>query len=123
MKIKMYCILAEESILKMEQFRGKMCTQSGHAILKAYLDAQNRFPDLAAAYIAEDTHQYKITLVVKTTNDLIELVNYYRDKCGVVLITDKGFTVFDEPTITCAGIGPIYESEIDTNISSLKLFK
>lgn len=120
MKIKMYCIFAKDSIKKMNGNRGKMSTQAGHAFLHGYWDSVRRFPDMAKAYQDSD-YAYKITLVVESTENLEEIYNSYKDLCGVTLVKDAGFTVFDEPTITCVGVGPISEDLIKDDLKALKL--
>lgn len=105
----------------MNGIRGKMCTQAGHAYLHSYWDGAHRFPESANAYFGTD-HAYKITLIVDTVADLEVLYNTYKDKCGVSLIKDAGFTVFTEPTVTCLGIGPIFENDVGEDLKSLKTF-
>jgi peptidyl-tRNA hydrolase len=119
---KMYCVFAKESIAKMEKFRGKMCAQAGHAFLHTYVASLDTFPDVALAYYSGD-HAFKIVLIVDTVNDLVALEQAYQGKCQTCMITDKGFTVFDEPTTTCLGLGPINVDDIGDDIKALKLFK
>lgn len=125
MKIKMYCIMAKESIDKMNGIRGKMITQGGHAYVHAMWDAQDRFPEMAKAYRDSD-RAYKITLVVPAVADLERLAEAYRNRCGISLVKDAGFTVFKDdegnplPTVTCLGIGPIPEDMVDEDISKLR---
>lgn len=129
MKVKMYCIFALESVKKMNGIRGKMCTQAGHAYLHAFWDADREDASVpvnmkrmqATAYMASD-RAYKITLVVDTVDELKALQEKYKDVCGTSLVTDAGFTVFNEPTKTCLGLGPISEDNIGDDIKSLKTF-
>lgn len=121
MKIKLYCVFAKESIDKMGGNRGKMSTQAGHAYVHSVWDAEERFPEHAAAYRASD-HAYKITLLVPSVEDLQRLCEAYEGKCGVSLVQDAGFTVFKEPTVTCLGIGPIPEDLIGDDLKALRPF-
>jgi peptidyl-tRNA hydrolase len=121
MKHKMYCIFAKESVQKMNGIRGKMATQAGHAYLHTFMNAMAETPELATAYLDSD-HAYKITLIVDTVEQLRELQEAYDDVCATRLITDKGFTVFTEPTTTCLGIGPLSEDMIGEDLKALKLF-
>jgi peptidyl-tRNA hydrolase len=126
MKVKMYCIFALESVKKMNGIRGKMCTQAGHAYLHAFWNAvdHNSNEDKvnqAHAYVNSD-RAYKITLVVDTVEELKALQEKYKDICGTSLVTDAGFTVFNEPTTTCLGLGPISEENIGDDIKALKTF-
>jgi peptidyl-tRNA hydrolase len=144
MKHKMYCIFALESVKKMNGIRGKMCTQAGHAYLHAFWDANyaanvepfttedffrvteevliaTRKVEQAQAYYNSE-RAYKITLIVDTVEELKALQEKYKDICGTSLVTDAGFTVFNEPTTTCLGLGPISEDNIGDDIKSLKTF-
>lgn len=123
----MYCIFAKESIQKMNGNRGKMCTQAGHAYLHAFWNAMKvydpkEYPkrDQALAY-QNSKRAYKITLVVDTVEELIALQEKYKDICGSSLVTDAGFTVFEEPTTTCLGLGPISEDNIGDDLKQLKV--
>jgi len=133
----MYCIFALESVKKMNGIRGKMCTQAGHAYLHAFWDANyaanvepftteevliaKRKVDQAQAYYNSD-RAYKITLIVDTVDELKTLQEKYKNICGTSLVTDAGFTVFDEPTTTCLGLGPIAEDKVGPDLRSLKTF-
>jgi len=117
----MYCIFAQTAIKAMNGNRGKMATQSGHAYLHANWDAQDRFPEAAAAY-RDDSHVRKITCVVEDVEALIRLRQAYRGICGVSLVTDAGFTVFEQPTTTALGIGPLRDDQIGDDLKTLKLF-
>lgn len=117
----MYVIFAREAVDKMTDFRGKMCTQAGHAYLHCALLAQEKFPQQFTDYINGD-HRFKITLIVDTVEELLQLQNNYHTVCATRLITDKGFTVFAEPTTTCLGIGPLNEDMIGADLKTLKLF-
>lgn len=121
MKHKLYCIFAKEAVEKMKGIRGKMCTQAGHAYVHTLMNALRDFPELANDYLNGE-HAYKITLIVDTVDDLRVLQEAYKDKCGTKLVTDKGFTVFTEPTTTCLGIGPIREDMIGDDLKAIKTF-
>lgn len=129
MKHKMYCIFAKESVAKMNGNRGKLAAQAGHAFLHAYWDSLRpgvpgdmmKFMSQAMAYKDSD-HAYKITLVVDTVAELEALRDAYKSVCGVSLVKDAGFTVFNEPTVTCLGIGPIREDLIGDDLKALKTF-
>lgn len=127
MKVKMYCIFALESVKKMNGIRGKMCTQAGHAYLHAFWDAMeseefNYYKRGQAIEYKNSERAYKITLIVDTVDELKALQEKYKDICGTSLVTDAGFTVFQEPTTTCLGLGPISEDNVGDDIKSLKTF-
>jgi PTH2 family peptidyl-tRNA hydrolase len=119
-KYKLYCIFAKESIDKMGGNRGKMCAQAGHAYTHAILKAIIDTPDIVKSYL--NSRAYKITLLVDTVDQLKELQKAYDKVCATYLVTDAGFTVFNEPTITCLGLGPISEDNIGDDIKNLKVF-
>lgn len=144
--IKLYCIFARESLNKMNGIRGKLAAQAGHAYLHSYWDAEARFGEdqfpieggLGGDYPLGSGHRiykyqndiraykngskaYKICLVVDTVDQLKEIEAEYRDICGVSLVTDAAHTVFDEPTTTCLGIGPLRDSEKTETLSNLKV--
>lgn len=115
----------------MNGIRGKMCTQAGHAYLHAFWDSVERFPGQHgfardepgdAEKYQNSERAYKITLVVDTVDELRALQEKYKDVCGTSLVTDAGFTVFNEPTTTCLGLGPIAEENIGDDIKALKTF-
>jgi len=119
--MKMYAIMCMEAVQKMKGIRGKMTSQAGHAFLHSFWDAELRFPEDAQAYKDSD-HAVKITVRVNTEAELIELYRKYTTVTGTTLVKDAGFTIFAEPTITCAGIGPISPELIDEDLSTLRLF-
>ena len=114
--IKMYCIFSRESLKLMKGVRGKMTSQAGHAFLHSYWDSKKRFPEHVEAYEKSD-HAVKITCVVETNEELLEILEAYRSVCGVTEVIDAGFTLFNQPTLTCIGIGPITEELIDIHPS------
>lgn len=107
MALKLYVLIAEEALKAMGGNRGKLVAQGNHAALHAFWDAEARFPETAARY--KDIKQgsaIKVTLVGPTV-DLHAAYNAYKGICGVTSVTDKGLTVFDSPTFTAVGIGPV----------------
>lgn len=117
--LKMYCVVSREALKAMNGNRGKMMAQAGHAFLHAFINGKMTWSTRARVYLDEQ-RAFKITLVVETTAELHELYKHYKDKCGTALIEDAGLTVFNEPTVTCLGLGPIYESEQCDKLKSLR---
>lgn len=133
----MYCIFAKESIDMMKGNRGKFSAQAGHAFLHAYWDAL--FAHQVDAFCQEDIqfaeskyaraleyreseHARKITCVVPDIIDLIYLYEDYKYKpYGSTIVEDCGFTVFPKPIVTCVGLGPLRDEDIDDRLKSLKL--
>lgn len=119
-RLKMVCVFAMESVAKMKGSRGKLGAQAGHAFLHAWWDAIGRFPEAASDYKRSE-RAYKVCLRVETEEDLRKLEEAYRDRFGTSLVTDAGITVFDRPTTTCLGIGPIRDSECGDDLKALKV--
>jgi peptidyl-tRNA hydrolase len=131
--IKMYCIFNPEAVKLMGGNRGKCAAQAGHAYLHAWWDAQVRsqFADseLSFEYVRDTLIPYyenndarKIGLIGESEEQLRELEAYYKDKCGVSLVEDCGYTIFEQPTITCLGIGPIEDDQKCEILKNLPLF-
>ena len=118
---KLYAIVSMEAVKKTNGVRGKMTAQTGHAFLHAFWDAEQRFVADARGY-RNSEHATKITLCVDTDQQLQELCAAYNAVCGTSLVTDAGFTVFSESTITCLGIGPIHSDKVGQDLKDLKLF-
>lgn len=118
----MYCIFSKEAIEKMKGNRGKMAAQAGHAYLHAFWDAEKRLFHHEAESYMYSNKAYKIALIVENESDLYKLQATYKSICGTSLVKDAGLTVFDEPTVTCLGIGPIREDNIGEDLKSLKVF-
>lgn len=120
--LKMYAIFSQAALKAMKGNRGKMAAQAGHAYLHAWWDALGRHPDLAYGYRGS-SHAYKIALAAPADADeawFAELAELYREKTGVTEVIDAGFTVFDGPTFTCIGIGPINPDDREPILCSLR---
>ena len=128
--MKMYCIVARESLLKMNGNRGKLAAQAGHAYLHAWWDSFTRFTpsfkgsssDCPAGQYKMSGKATKVCLVVETVDELREIEARYRPVCGVSLVTDAGITCFNgEPTVTCLGLGPITDEQVGEDLRSLRV--
>lgn len=126
--MRMYCVVARESLNKMGGNRGKLAAQAGHAYLHAYWDSEERFDgsdDILEISPAEayrlSGKAVKVCLVVDTVEELEALYEAYRPICGVSLVKDAGKTVFGEPTVTCLGIGPLDAGQIGRDLKLLSV--
>ncbi len=107
MNYRMYCIFSKESLERMKGIRGKMASQAGHAFLHAYWDSLEKFKIEADIYKSSG-RATKITCVVDTDAELLNLYEKYQNVCGTTKVIDSGDTVFGGvPTLTCIGLGPI----------------
>ncbi len=97
--------------------RGKICSQVGHACVEAVLRS-----DIKIVKKWRSSGMAKIVVKVK---NLRELRKYERlaKQVGLVtaVITDAGRTIVSPGTVTCMGVGPAPEKEIDKITSELKL--
>ncbi len=95
--------------------KGKLAGQVAHASLEAALDAKPS--------VLEGWRMGGAKKVVLKVNDLEELKEYIKisKKLPHALIKDAGRTFFSKPTITCLGIGPASDEEIDKVASKLHL--
>ncbi len=130
-ELMMICIFSLESIKAMGGNRGKLAAQAGHAYLHAWWNADQRFRSyygglggdhIAAPELYKDSNAaVKVCLICETTENLLTLYENYKDICGATLVKDAGRTVFNEPTITCVGIGPIKRADRGEDLTKLKV--
>jgi peptidyl-tRNA hydrolase, PTH2 family len=100
--------------------KGKVAAQVAHASLSAAEETQTKRPNWYAAW--KEGGQAKIVLRVGSEDELRQL--FQKAKAGglpVSLIQDRGLTQVDPGTVTCVGIGPAPEREVDEITGKLKL--
>ena len=98
---------------------GKMAAQVAHASIAAFLIADNANREKWL-----DVGMPKIVLDGENEARLNVLLSQAR-KAGIpaYLVRDAGRTVIPEGTVTCLGIGPASEEEIDALTGELALLK
>lgn len=125
MALRMYCVFSKEAITAMthkgDVELGKMSSQAGHAYTEALMKAMWSDPSSISEYL--ETNRTKITCVVDTTEELTLLYDKLSDKVPCALITDSGLTVFDRPTVTCLGIGPVKREDLEEIVGTLRLLR
>jgi peptidyl-tRNA hydrolase len=97
--------------------KGKLASQVAHAAVAAFLEAA---PTARAAWLGAGMPK----VVLKAANEpaLQELhAKALAAGLPVALIQDAGRTVVVEGTVTCLGIGPATEGELEPLTSTLKL--
>lgn len=101
--------------------RAKGEVQSAHAAASVLWETMKIDPELARKYM-EDDNQPKIIMEVQTLDELLKIKEKAK-KRGVVhaLITDAAHTVFDTPTTTCIGIGPVYKTDCNSITRDAKM--
>lgn len=110
---------------------GKLAAQVSHASLGALFECGKKSPnelhiDLEQGSAVEQWVNKRFTKVVLAAKNEAELLKIHKkvEEAGLpnALITDAGFTVFDKPTITCLGIGPVFPNEIDHITKRLRVY-
>lgn len=100
--------------------KGKMAAQVAHASLSAAEEARERRPKWYEGW--KDGGQAKIVLKVESEDDLRELLRKAKSSgLPASLIEDRGLTQLEPGTVTCLGIGPGPEPELDAITGKLKL--
>ena len=100
--------------------KGKVAAQVAHASLSAAEAAQQRKEKWYEAW--KDGGLAKVVLKVGSEPDLREL--FLRAKSAGLpasLIEDRGLTQVEPGSVTCAGIGPAPDAEVDAITGKLKL--
>jgi peptidyl-tRNA hydrolase len=99
--------------------RGKLAAQVAHASVGAFLEASE---EAKQAWV--NSGMAKIVLKVDQEIDLIRLYQLAVSRnIPARLIKDAGRTVIQEGTMTCLGLGPASDMEIDAVTGELKLLR
>lgn len=99
---------------------GKLLAQAAHAAVYAYRGCLEQTPDLIEEY---DRTQTKICLKAKNIDALTRAQEECEEKgIPAYLVKDAGRTVFDEPTITALGIGPVKKENLPNFVQHLRLY-
>ena len=100
--------------------KGKVAAQVAHASLAAAEAAQSKNPKWYEGW--KDTGQAKIVLKVDSVDELQDL--FLKAKSAGLpasLIQDRGLTQIEPGTVTCLGVGPAPDAEVDRITGKLKL--
>ncbi len=99
---------------------GKMAAQVGHAAVNCALSAKKNYKKFFDQWHSQG--QKKVVVKAKGIEELREL-QFQAKNAGLPnsLITDAGHTQLPPGTVTCLGIGPGPEEEIDRITGHLKL--
>ncbi len=100
--------------------KGKIAAQVAHASLAAAEEAMDRRPQWYADW--KEGGQAKVVLKVSTEQELRDIYRSARAS-GLpgALIEDRGLTQVEPGSVTCVGLGPGPEGEIDRLTGKLKL--
>ena len=100
--------------------KGKVAAQVAHASLSAAEEAMERRPRWYSEW--KGGGQAKVVLKVGTEEDLRDLFRKAKSSgLPAALIEDRGLTQVEPGSITCVGLGPGPEADIDTLTGKLKL--
>lgn len=97
--------------------KGKLAVQVAHASVEAVLTSKKEIVD---AWRKEGMP--KIVLKVKDEKELQECVQRaQKERIITAIITDAGRTVVAPGTVTCLGVGPADEKQLDALFGTIKL--
>ena len=99
--------------------KGKLAAQVAHAAVAAFLVAREK---TRKAWLKDGMP--KVVLKVENEEELLRLETLaLQQGIPAQLIRDAGRTVVPEGTITCLGLGPASEMDLDELTGSLKLLR
>jgi len=100
--------------------KGKVAAQAAHASLSAAEATRERKPRWYEEWREEG--QAKIVLKVESEEELRELLQKARSAgLPASLVEDRGLTQVEPGSVTCLGIGPAPDAQIDGITGKLKL--
>ncbi|MDV3293086.1 MAG: peptidyl-tRNA hydrolase Pth2 [Nitrososphaerales archaeon] len=100
--------------------KGKLAAQVAHASLASAEEAMRRKPEWFEEWKAGG--QRKVVLKVQSEGELQELYRKAKSvKLPAALIQDMGLTQIEPGTVTCVGIGPGSDAQVDALTGKLKL--
>ncbi len=100
--------------------KGKIAAQVAHASLSAAEEARERHERWYEGW--KDGGQKKVVLKVDSEATLRELLRKAKSAgLPASLIEDRGLTQLEPGTVTCLGVGPGPDSEVDAITGKLKL--
>jgi PTH2 family peptidyl-tRNA hydrolase len=100
--------------------KGKAAVQAGHAAVSSAEEARKHHLQWWRNWLFEG--QRKIAVKVKNEKELLDLEEKSKDlRIPCALITDKGLTEVPPGTVTCLGIGPAPNDEMDRITGQLRL--
>lgn len=108
-------VIVVNEVLKLP--RGKLSVQVAHASIASFLVAK---PDFQQAWLK--VGMPKVVLLAGSEEDVLSIYKLADDSgLPTQLIKDAGKTVVSAGTITCVGIGPAQENDVNKITGNLKL--
>lgn len=105
----------------LEMTKGKLAAQACHACLKAYRESIDLHPSRTKEWLTQGGK--KVVLWADDKTHLIEIKESISNNIPCEEIVDSGYTELEPGTLTCIGIGPAREEEIDKYTGKLKAVK
>ena len=100
--------------------KGKLAAQAAHASLSAAEEAMRLKEEWYEGW--KSSGQKKVVVKVSSEEELQELYRKAKSaKLPAALIQDRGLTQLEPGTVTCLGIGPGPDEQIDSLTGKLKL--
>lgn len=100
--------------------KGKIAAQASHAAVSAAEEARKHHKAWWEAWL--DEGQRKVVVKVKSEAELLQLKQQAgRMRLPCALIYDRGLTQLPPDTLTCLGIGPAPNDEVDKITGKLPL--
>ncbi len=99
--------------------KGKIAAQVSHASVEAFILTSKKDPNAVASWL--EIGQKKVVLKIDSKMELLNLFQEIKNRFPCALIKDAAHTQLPAPDITCLGIGPIKETEIDKFTKKYKL--
>jgi peptidyl-tRNA hydrolase len=121
-ELRLYCLVRMDIEIPL----GKLLAQSGHAYLGSFMNCKDQ--TVKDSYLGNNpdgqisSGQAKISLKAKNLAALHRAQQECSDLgISTALIIDAGRTVFNEPTVTCLGIGPVEYESLPKYIQKMQL--
>lgn len=100
--------------------KGKIAAQASHAAVSSAEEARKHRGEWWDAWL--DEGQRKVVVKVKSEAELLQLQQQAaRMRLPYALVRDRGLTQIPPDTVTCLGVGPAPNSEIDKITGKLPL--
>jgi len=100
--------------------KGKLAAQAAHASLASAEEARRRREEWYDEW--RSSGQMKVVLKVHSEDEIQDLYRKAKSaKLPAALIQDRGLTQVEPGTVTCLGIGPGPDDQIDALTGKLKL--
>ena len=118
-ELRLYCLVRTDIEIPV----GKLTAQTGHAYCTVIFNAiRDGDRDQVQKYF--DNDQPKITLRAKNLASIERAARECKE-AGInhFVVTDAGRTVFNEPTVTCMGIGPVQKGELPKFVQRMQLYE